>query len=275
MPSLAVADLGSVERPLGLIDLLMGDLDGAVQHLEDAIEADHRRGNRPVAAISQADLADVLARRQLPGDLERAIDLLDEAHEVALASQMTRRGAAMDASLTTLTSERGDVERAPRSGAIRRCGSHWTITLDARQAVVADLVGMRYLAQLLASPGVDVSALRLAGGHSDAIAAIDAVPQDVLDAHARAELRRRIDELRDSVGEAERLSDRARAAQLQAELDGLVEAVREATGLRGRSRSGSRHRRNGHAPPCGRRSSERSTRSRSPSRRSPTTCARR
>ena len=53
---------------------------------------------------------------------------------------------------------------APRQGIFRRDGSHWVVGLGDSQVVVPHSVGMTYLAELLARPGTDVSAMSLVGG---------------------------------------------------------------------------------------------------------------
>ena len=236
MPSLAVVDLGSVRRPIGLAALVAGNVDAAIDHLGAAVSANRRLGNRPLTAVTQAELGGLLGRRRRLGDREQAIDLLEEALSTALAAGMEIRAAAMEVDLAAL---RGMSAIAPaaRRGVIGRRGNHWVVGLDELEAVVGDLLGMRYLAELVSRPGVDIAALRLAGGDDDVIAALDTAPQDVLDESTRAALLRRVEELRTDVADAGRKGDQRRRERAQVELDSLLEAVRGATGLRGRSRT--------------------------------------
>jgi tetratricopeptide (TPR) repeat protein len=88
-PSLAVTCFGSVERVLGLAALTYGDLDRAIDHLDRALTANRLLGNRPVTAITAADLADAVLRRQAPGDRERAATLLAAARSEADAMGLT------------------------------------------------------------------------------------------------------------------------------------------------------------------------------------------
>ena len=74
-------NLGSAARYLGLLALVMGRSDDAVQHLEQALGANERLGFRPWLARTQADLARTLIRRGGPGDMERAAELYDTATE--------------------------------------------------------------------------------------------------------------------------------------------------------------------------------------------------
>jgi hypothetical protein len=133
-----------------------------------------------------------------------------------------------------LASSGGAVRRsAPRRGTIRRDGTRWEIALDGRRVRVPDLVGVRYLADLLTTPGRSVPALALASGGT--------VPspsrQFVLDDEARAAYAARARELSGDLAEAEADNDLARAEKLRVELDALVDQVESATGLRGRSRA--------------------------------------
>ena len=59
--------IGAVDRYLGLLAATLGQLDDAVEHLENAVHINERMGARPWTAHSRADLAEVLRRRDAPG----------------------------------------------------------------------------------------------------------------------------------------------------------------------------------------------------------------
>lgn len=129
----------------------------------------------------------------------------------------------------------GAIRRSgPRPGTIRPDGTRWELALDGRRVRVPDLVGMRYLAELLTRPGRPVPALALA---SRGLAPRSPSRQDVLDADAREAYAARARELAADVAEAEADNDIARAERLRLELDALVDELESATGLRGRPRS--------------------------------------
>jgi hypothetical protein len=218
VPSLAVTCFGSVERVLGLAARTFDDLDAAVAHLDRAVAANRLLGNRPVTAVTLADLADVLLVRGGDGDRDRAVTLLAEARAEAEAMGLTARAAACAARL------------AEPVATIRRRGRHWTLTVDGHEAVVPDRRGVRYLAELLTRPGEPIPVLALAG--VDAGRDLTAGPQPVLDDVARAAYRRRVRELNDELATA----DGIRARSLRGELDALVEELRRSTGKGGRSR---------------------------------------
>ena len=70
---------GSVERPLGNLAMLAGDLDGAAGHFERALAANTVIGAPLAVANTRREYAELLRRRGAPGDAERSADLLREA----------------------------------------------------------------------------------------------------------------------------------------------------------------------------------------------------
>src|SRR5690606_32460433 len=144
-----------------------GDHDRAVAHLERAVAANHRLGNRPLAAIAAANLAGARRRRGRPGDAERADrDLaaavaegralgMDARVAAWTAGDLLPRGAADEAGRAAGPGDIGaGAARAggcgpagagTRRATIRREGDRRHLALDGRSAVVADRIGMRYL----------------------------------------------------------------------------------------------------------------------------------
>ncbi|HXM53777.1 MAG TPA: ATP-binding protein [Candidatus Dormibacteraeota bacterium] len=230
MPSLAIVCFGSVERPLGLAALALGDVDAGVRHLERAVEADVRLGNRPVAACSRAELAEALLRRGVPADAPRAGQLLEEAVREAGAMGMTRRAEAWTAMLG-----RAAAGSAARTDVVRREGRHWRVEVSGRSLLVEDLVGLAYVARLMETPGRPVPALSLVSGGEPPAA--EPLSQPVLDEEARAAYAARVRELAAEVDEARANADIGRSERLQAELDVLTSELAAATGLRGRRRT--------------------------------------
>jgi tetratricopeptide (TPR) repeat protein len=258
--STGVVCVGSVERFLGIAAGTYGDPEAAVAHLERAVAANQRLGNRPLVALTRADLAAALRDRAAgsaegpTADRARACELLEQAIPEATAMGMMARAAAWQAELSALRGRAGTAtsgtgsatattpgasaaragERRPRRGVVRREGSRWVIALDGRRVRVGDLVGMSYLAELLTHPGQHIPALTLA--------AFGAAPQgssrhDVLDEEARAAYAARARELGDELARAEADNDLVRCERLRDELDALVDEVEAATGLGRRSRA--------------------------------------
>jgi RecA/RadA recombinase len=96
MASIGVVCFGSVERSLGVAARAARRTDEAVGHLERAVEACARLGNRPVEEMSRADLAITLIARNEPGDPERAAGLLAQATGALRALGLEARAARVE-----------------------------------------------------------------------------------------------------------------------------------------------------------------------------------
>jgi hypothetical protein len=215
MPSLGISCFGSVHRSLGLAAGLVGDLDLAASHLEAALAADLRVGNRPSAVLVARRLIDVLRRRGRGSDIERAAELERSATE-----QGRQMGMAPAPNGTVA------IECARR-------GREWRVQVGNRSVIVPHSVGMAYLAQLISQPGVEMAAARLAGGYETSSSG----HQAMLDDRARAAYQRRIAELRAEIDDADAWADLERSARARLELDAVLEELGRTTGLGGRSRS--------------------------------------
>jgi tetratricopeptide (TPR) repeat protein len=250
--SVAVMCLGSTERSLGVAASTFGDHDRAASHLERAVAANRRLGNRPLVAIARADLAAVLARRDDPGDHARAAELLEHAVGEATSMGMMPRAAAWQSALAALRARARGEDRVGvhhedaggasaasaasggPAGAIYQVGGRWVVALDGREARVGDLVGMTYLVELLTRPGQQISALTLVARGE---IAADHARQDLLDGDARAAYEARARELSEDLAEAEANNDIGLAERLRTELDALVDEITAATGLSRRART--------------------------------------
>src|SRR5204862_6810629 len=117
-----------------------------------------------------------------------------------------------------------------------REGDFWTFKLGPRSVRVRDSKGVRYIAFLLTSPGVEVLAMALAAADAPPGApgrlardgdrlelggpeAADAGP--LLDAAAKEMYRGRLEDLREDVEEAESFNDPERAARAREEIEFL------------------------------------------------------
>ncbi len=218
-PSTAVVCFGSAERTLGLAALTFGDVGAAVAHLERAVAANVRLANRPLTACARADLAEALRRRGGPGDLVRAAELLDRAVADATAMGMAARAATWTA-------------RCAPALVIRRAGDRWLLVHHERETLLDDLVGVRYLARLIAHPGTEISALDLVG----AARFPEPANQTVVDGPARAAYLRRARELAEEIADARRDADLERVAGLESELDALTAEIGRSAGISGRTR---------------------------------------
>jgi tetratricopeptide (TPR) repeat protein len=220
MGSLGVTCVGSVQHSLGVASLAAGAHVRAIEHFRAAVVRNTALGHWPAAALSRHRLGRALARH---GDVRSA------RTEFALAAD---EAAGMDMRLPT---EAGPVAPPARSGAATctRYGRRWRVELGGRSAIVDDAVGIRYLATLIANPGVEVPALDLAEPSGEKTGP---APQRMLDDEALRQYRERLTELRSDIEEAEAGNDFERAARLRAEIDWLAGEIGAATGLGGRAR---------------------------------------
>ncbi|MFD9698813.1 hypothetical protein [Lentzea sp. NPDC059081] len=206
VPATAIVCFGSVELLLGIAATTFGDTALATRHLERAVTTNIRLGNRPMTACARAELAQVVG-----GDRGRA--LFDAAVADAAEIGMTARAAAWARSRDGLA---GRVT-------IRRESGWWVVAHHGAEVHVEDLVGMRYLARLVANPGAEIPALELVGGE-------DSGNQPVLDPEARTAYLARIRDLRARI-------DEDPSPRLEAELEALLSHLERETGLGGRGRN--------------------------------------
>jgi len=125
---------------------------------------------------------------------------------------------------------------------------YWTIRYQGHVALIKSTRGLHYLAVLLRDPGREFHVRELLAHplHASAPSAGVAVPEQVagglfygfpvLDAQAKAEYKRRINELRDELEEAERVNNAQRKTEIQTELQAICEHLAYAVGLWGRDR---------------------------------------
>ena len=233
--------IGAVDRYLGLLAAAMDRQDDAIRHLEDAVHINERMGARPWTAHARADLADVLRRRDAPGDAARADDLEAQARATADALGMPALAARLEGQAA-----RSDGPAVVGRGTFRRQGEYWSIVFERDAVRLKHSKGLAYLAELLGRAGQEIHALDLVSSGGDGVATTAAedglrVQSDdgagpALDPRAKAAYRERVDELRADIAEAQEWNDPERAARAQAELEAIAEQLASATGLGGRDR---------------------------------------
>ena len=127
-------------------------------------------------------------------------------------------------------------------------GDYWTVMFDGRELRARDSKGMQYLAELLAHPGGEITALELAGATGthrvsageavqDGLGSADeSVGAPLLDRDAKLAYKRRLEELRAEQDEADAFHDPERAARARAEYEFVACELSAAVGLGGRDR---------------------------------------
>ena len=116
---------------------------------------------------------------------------------------------------------------------MRRDASQWVLTTPLGDVRLPLSNGLGQLARLLTTPGVEVSAVELAGRARTPVAA-GLGPS--LDAQAKRAYRQRLLELQVEVDDAARVNDLVRGERAHAEMDALLRELRRAVGLGGRDR---------------------------------------
>ncbi len=215
--SMGAAYLGPVARYLGLLAMTIGEDERALGHLETARSAAERMSARPTVVLTALDAAEVLARRDGPGDAQRGRALVQRVAGDAADMQMDGAIARADDLLARLEeapgSRRAPVRAHAHQASLRRQQDVWLLEYDARSRHLQDIKGLRYLAALLARPSTSIPALELAGstaGRGDHGGADTA-------AH-----RARARELRDELDEARAFNDPERVNRVRAQLERLA-----------------------------------------------------
>lgn len=215
-----------------------GDITTAIDAIEQAVDA------LPAAGLP-------VLRAALTLDLVRLHEL---AGNRAAATVEARQAASLLAGLdvTLSVDDRSLLDRFTRSGpavpvttaTLGRDSQGWTALHEAVRIRLPSTKGLRYVAELVAAPGVERHVFDLV----DRIEGVAADGPDrrrlgdageLLDAAARAAYRHRVERLRWEVEEALSVGDDKRAATLQDECDLLVAQLAAAFGLSGRGRTAS------------------------------------
>ena len=128
-----------------------------------------------------------------------------------------------------------------------RQNDYWIIRYHGHAALLESTRGLRYLAVLLRDPGREFHVRELLARPIDAstpgaVAANGRVTGGlyasvpVLDARAKAEYKRRVNDLRKDLNQAERFNDLQRKTEVQDELQAIADHLASAVGLGGRDR---------------------------------------
>ena len=137
------------------------------------------------------------------------------------------------------------------TGSLQREGDFWTLIAGGRMVRLKDVKGLHHLALLLANPGVEFHALEIIArgeGHDSEETVPAAVATEelhtggqagvgaLLDPQAKAAYRARLDDLQETIDEAEAMNDPERAAHARTEYEEIAHELAAATGLGGRDR---------------------------------------
>ena len=177
----------------------------------------------------------------------------DERVEELRGELFALEGVLSDApepSLASAPSVEPAVDGADSIGAVFRLeGDYWAIGFHGPVFRVHDAKGLRYIRRLLESPGVEVHVLDLVRGvegadrsqpvdvDGEGLTVVTQGPgEPVIDSRAAAEYRRRAEELRAEIEEADANNDVERAARAREELDWLLSEFERSRGIGGVTR---------------------------------------
>jgi tetratricopeptide (TPR) repeat protein len=219
---------GSVARYLGILAATAGRFDQAEGHFEEALDAHARMRARAWLVHTQHDYARTLLRRDGEGDRAKADRLLADAFTSACELGMT----VLAGKISALRERTEPVARAAATGVFQLEGDFWSLAYEGKAFRLRDAKGLRYIHRLLREPGREFHVAELVSAPDTG----DAGP--VIDARAKAEYGRRIEDLRDEVEEATAWGDQDRVARAQEEIDAIAAALAAAYGLGGRERRG-------------------------------------
>ncbi len=213
-----------VDDVLGRLAALQGDLPAALRHARAAVALTRSIPAPPLLVHCLDHLADAVDRAG-EDDREDPVALRAEADTIAAAAGVARPGRERPSPLGT--------REASRTATIRRNGLQWVLTSPLGEARLPDSNGLGQLARLLTTPGVEVSAIELAG-RADTPVARDLGPS--LDARAKRAYRQRLLELQAEVDHAEAANDAVRGERAHVEMDALLRELKRTVGLGGRDR---------------------------------------
>lgn len=208
-----------------------GDADSAVVVLEDALTAVAGAALTWLHALVRLELA---RRHEERGDQQaaeadrRAALMLVEGLDVTLPAEPAAPAPSSTAD--------------PSTAGMRREGRWWEVTGDGTTVRLADTKGLRYLAGLVARPGVERHVLDMV----DEVEGVDPDRQvdrrklgdagEMSDAAARRAYRRRVEELRSDADDALARGDPDGAEAVEGEISALVAQLAAAYGVGGSGR---------------------------------------
>jgi hypothetical protein len=243
---------GSVARPLGILAGCTDRWSDADRHFEHALDRHAAIGARPWAARTACDWAEMLIARGRARDRQRVETLLERALGSARALGLTPLEGRARTLAKRVASRRAGVPRKTATQmasptVFQRDGEYWSIAYERDAFRLKDSKGLRYVARLLADPGREFHALDLVASERGS-ERVDRAAEpglasspfgdtgETLDMRAKAEYRRRLEELEGELDEARAFGDPERAALAEEERDFLVRELAGAIGLGGRDR---------------------------------------
>jgi hypothetical protein len=231
------------------VDDLDSRLDELAHHHFKSAQAGDRKKTLDFCLRAAAHADEQMAYEEAARLYQRALTVAELAgaglaRRNEIGEQLKRAELHSTASATSIDT----VEVAgPQTYVFAREGEFWTIVYENTTSRLKDSKGLRYLAMLLARPGTEVHSLELVsavegatrGGRRATIDGDGFAPEvglEVLDATAKTQYRRRIEDLQSEIDEAIENNDPERQTRAQDEMDAILQQLSAAVGLGGRDR---------------------------------------
>jgi hypothetical protein len=236
---------GPIDRMLGLLAAAAGELALASEHYARALDDLVQTGARAWLARTALEAAEVLIER---GEQPAALALIDTARTTATAlgqkdllTQFAAR-VPLDAQAPAPAAPQKSAPQkitpdvpASAAFALERQGEYWEVKGGAKAFRLKDSRGLQLLARLVERPDQELHCLELASdGPQKELDGGDA--GEWLDADAKRAYQRRVEDLRETLEEAESHGDRGRAEKARTELDFIAAELSRGVGLGGRAR---------------------------------------
>jgi len=119
----------------------------------------------------------------------------------------------------------------------RRDGRGWHVAFDGTAAWVKHSIGMSHIHALLGVPRQRIAAVKLAGASGVEEITWGALPEERIDARAKAEFKRRLEEINERLDDAQEFQNDDEIARLEDERDKIFADLRSATGIGGKIRT--------------------------------------
>ena len=232
---------GSYARTLGIVAHGLGRTDAARRHFEAAISLEEGIGARPWIAHSLVAYARALRTTGNDRDRRKASELMSQAGAIARELGMPGILALLplDAGPKGSSFAEGARTASDLSEAFKLEGEYWTVSFGDERLRLKDSKGLQLVAYLVENPDREFHVLHLVGvadKQPGASMLVENAAPAAPDAAARAAYKRRLDDLREELEDAETRGDIGRAERAREEIDLLGDEIGRGLGLGGRER---------------------------------------
>ena len=169
----------------------------------------------------------------ITAELQRTLDE-SGVQVISLPATDALEGLAMDwsAILRSLPGSPAEKEQY----VFRKKGQSWELTFEGRATLVRESKGILYIAELMRAPGREVFVAELFASTQGVAHVPIGTAGETIDDKARRDYRRRAEDLKYQLAEAERHNDSGRCQSIRSELEELADQILAGQGMSGRPR---------------------------------------